>query len=55
MLTLQGDVQMAVTVLIILGDRIAAHVDEVTREHWFMSYIGEYSHTWSPKMFFSCC
>ncbi|XP_041134014.1 GATOR complex protein WDR24-like isoform X1 [Polyodon spathula] len=34
-----GDVQMAVSVLIVLGDRIRKEVDEVTQEHWYTSYI----------------
>uniref|UniRef100_A0A673HXU8 GATOR2 complex protein WDR24 n=1 Tax=Sinocyclocheilus rhinocerous TaxID=307959 RepID=A0A673HXU8_9TELE len=35
----QGDVQMAVSVLIVLGDRIRKEIDELTQEHWYMSYI----------------
>ncbi|XP_031417191.1 GATOR complex protein WDR24 [Clupea harengus] len=35
----QGDVQMAVSVLIVLGDRIRKDIDELTQEHWYMSYI----------------
>ncbi|XP_030625773.1 GATOR2 complex protein WDR24 [Chanos chanos] len=35
----QGDVQMAVSVLIVLGDRIRREIDELTQEHWYMSYI----------------
>ncbi|KAK6476233.1 GATOR complex protein WDR24 isoform X2 [Huso huso] len=34
-----GDVQMAVSVLIVLGDRIRKEVDELTQEHWYTSYI----------------
>ncbi|XP_016327401.1 WD repeat-containing protein 24-like [Sinocyclocheilus anshuiensis] len=35
----QGDVQMAVSVLIVLGKRIRKEIDELTQEHWYMSYI----------------
>ncbi|XP_014345019.1 GATOR2 complex protein WDR24 [Latimeria chalumnae] len=35
----QGDVQMAVSVLIVLGDRIRKEIDEQTQEHWYTSYI----------------
>uniref|UniRef100_A0A8C4W7L8 WD repeat domain 24 n=1 Tax=Gopherus evgoodei TaxID=1825980 RepID=A0A8C4W7L8_9SAUR len=35
----QGDVQMAVSVLIVLGDRIKKEIDEQTQEHWYTSYI----------------
>ncbi|CAB1312298.1 unnamed protein product [Coregonus sp. 'balchen'] len=35
----QGDVQMAVSVLIVLGDRIRKEIDDLTQEHWYMSYI----------------
>uniref|UniRef100_A0A672KMT1 GATOR2 complex protein WDR24 n=1 Tax=Sinocyclocheilus grahami TaxID=75366 RepID=A0A672KMT1_SINGR len=35
----QGDVQMAVSVLIVLGDRIRKEIDELMQEHWYMSYI----------------
>uniref|UniRef100_UPI00398EAD0D GATOR2 complex protein WDR24-like n=1 Tax=Pristiophorus japonicus TaxID=55135 RepID=UPI00398EAD0D len=35
----QGDVQMAISVLIVLGDRIKKEIDEQTQEHWYMSYI----------------
>ncbi|KAG8145498.1 hypothetical protein E2320_012023 [Naja naja] len=35
----QGDVQMAVSVLIVLGDRIKKGIDDQTQEHWYMSYI----------------
>ncbi|XP_014664029.1 PREDICTED: WD repeat-containing protein 24-like [Priapulus caudatus] len=35
----KGDVQMSVSVLIVLGDRIRPHIDEHTQEHWLMSYI----------------
>ncbi|XP_026880608.2 GATOR complex protein WDR24 isoform X1 [Electrophorus electricus] len=34
-----GDVQMAVSALIVLGERIRKEVDELTQEHWYMSYI----------------
>ena len=36
----QGDVQMSVTVLLVLGDRASQLVDELSMEHWFSSYIG---------------
>lgn len=35
----QGDVQMAVSVLIVLGDRIRKEIDEQTQEHWYTSYV----------------
>ncbi|KAJ0060157.1 hypothetical protein NL108_004003, partial [Boleophthalmus pectinirostris] len=35
----RGDVQMAVSVLIVLGERIRKEIDELTQEHWYMSYI----------------
>ncbi|XP_043926547.1 GATOR complex protein WDR24 [Protopterus annectens] len=35
----QGDVQMAVSVLIVLGDRIRREIDEQTQEHWYTSYV----------------
>lgn len=35
----QGDVQMAVSVLIILGERVRKDIDEQTQEHWYTSYI----------------
>ncbi|XP_058254074.1 GATOR complex protein WDR24 isoform X2 [Hemibagrus wyckioides] len=35
----QGDVQMAVSALIVLGERIRKEIDELTQEHWYMSYI----------------
>ncbi|XP_032869175.1 LOW QUALITY PROTEIN: GATOR complex protein WDR24-like [Amblyraja radiata] len=35
----QGDVQMAISVLIVLGDRIRKEIDEQTQEHWYTSYI----------------
>ncbi|XP_064647525.1 GATOR2 complex protein WDR24-like isoform X2 [Lineus longissimus] len=35
----QGDVQMAVSVIIILGDKIRPHIEEQALEQWFMSYI----------------
>ena len=38
---LQGDVQTAVSVMIVLGDKIRPHVDELAQEQWFMSYIGK--------------
>ncbi|KAK7919744.1 hypothetical protein WMY93_011028 [Mugilogobius chulae] len=36
---IRGDVQMAVSVLIVLGDRVRKEIDELTQEHWYMSYI----------------
>ena len=36
----QGDVQMSVTVLLVLGERASTLVDEPNMEHWFSSYIG---------------
>lgn len=38
---LQGDVQMCVSALIVLGDKIRSRIDEQTQEQWLMSYIGE--------------
>ncbi|ELT99584.1 hypothetical protein CAPTEDRAFT_201741 [Capitella teleta] len=35
----KGDVQTAVTAIIVLGDRIKPHLDELHIEQWFMSYI----------------
>ncbi|CAK7303492.1 GATOR complex protein WDR24 [Vulpes lagopus] len=35
----QGDVQMAVSVLIVLGERVRKDIDEQTQEHWYTSYI----------------
>ncbi|XP_061455673.1 GATOR2 complex protein WDR24 isoform X4 [Rhineura floridana] len=35
----QGDVQMAVSVLIVLGDRIRKEIDDQAQEHWYTSYI----------------
>ncbi|XP_070565824.1 GATOR2 complex protein WDR24-like isoform X2 [Ptychodera flava] len=35
----QGDVQMTVSALIILGDRIRSQISETSQEVWFMSYI----------------
>ncbi|CAN8021181.1 unnamed protein product [Ixodes persulcatus] len=35
----QGDVQMAVSIMIALGDKIKGCVDESTQEAWFLSYI----------------
>lgn len=43
---------MAVTAIIVLGDRIKPHLEEVNIEQWFMSYIGmakEPSTTCSPS------
>ncbi|KAK9396682.1 GATOR complex protein WDR24 [Crotalus adamanteus] len=33
------DVQMAVSILIVLGDCIKKGIDDQTQEHWYMSYI----------------
>ncbi|XP_076998407.1 GATOR2 complex protein WDR24 isoform X3 [Tamandua tetradactyla] len=35
----QGDVQMAVSVLIVLGERVRKDIDEQTQEHWYTSYL----------------
>ncbi|CAH1788741.1 unnamed protein product [Owenia fusiformis] len=35
----QSDVQMSVSLLVVLGDKIRDHIDELTQEHWFISYI----------------
>ncbi|XP_013785555.1 GATOR complex protein WDR24-like isoform X1 [Limulus polyphemus] len=35
----QGDVQMCVSVLLVLGERFKGFVDETTQEQWFHSYI----------------
>ncbi|XP_012587166.1 PREDICTED: WD repeat-containing protein 24 [Condylura cristata] len=35
----QGDVQMAVSVLVVLGERVRRDIDEQTQEHWYTSYI----------------
>ncbi|XP_078375703.1 GATOR2 complex protein WDR24-like [Oculina patagonica] len=35
----QGDVQMCVSALIVLGDKIRHEIDEQTQEQWLMSYI----------------
>jgi len=35
----QGDVQMAASVLVVLGEKIRALIDEITQEQWLMSYI----------------
>ncbi|GAB6027610.1 hypothetical protein CHUAL_001851 [Chamberlinius hualienensis] len=35
----QGDVQMSVSVLIVLGDRIKGVIDDATQEQWYSSYI----------------
>uniref|UniRef100_A0A8C4SX32 GATOR2 complex protein WDR24 n=1 Tax=Erpetoichthys calabaricus TaxID=27687 RepID=A0A8C4SX32_ERPCA len=35
----QGDVQMAVSMLIVLGDRIRKEIDELTQEHLYTSYV----------------
>ena len=38
----QGDVQMAVSALIVLGDRIRDKISLEVQEQWYMSYIGEF-------------
>ena len=38
----QGDVQMAVSALIVLGDRIQDKISMELQEQWYMSYIGEF-------------
>ena len=40
---MQGDVQMCVSALIVLGDKIRHKIDEQIQEQWLMSYIGKYS------------
>ncbi|XP_068715424.1 GATOR2 complex protein WDR24-like isoform X3 [Montipora capricornis] len=35
----KGDVQMCVSALIVLGDKIRSRIDEQTQEQWVMSYI----------------
>ena len=37
---LQGDIQMCVSALIVLGDKIRHKIDSQTQEQWLMSYIG---------------
>ena len=37
----QGDVQMCVTLILVLGDRIKISQERV--EQWFFSYIGKYT------------
>lgn len=37
----QGDVQMAVSAAIVLGDKLKGCFNETTLESWFLSYIGE--------------
>ena len=37
---LQGDVQMRVSCLLVLGEKAKGLVDDKTIEHWFSSYIG---------------
>lgn len=34
-----GDVQMCVSALIVLGEKIRSRIDEQTQEHWIISYI----------------
>lgn len=40
MLILQGDVQMCVSALIVLGEKVRSRIDEQTQEQWIISYIG---------------
>lgn len=35
----EGDVQTAVTLILVLGDRIRPTINESALEHWFFSYI----------------
>lgn len=35
----QGDVQTSVSILVVLGDHVRAHIDEESQENWFLSYI----------------
>ncbi len=42
---MQGDVQMSVSVLLVLGDKTPGLVNEIQQEQWFSSYIGMYIHT----------
>ncbi|KAK7109667.1 GATOR2 complex protein WDR24-like isoform X2 [Littorina saxatilis] len=35
----QGDIQSAVSMLIVLGDHVRSHIDGESQENWFMSYI----------------
>ncbi len=37
---MQGDVQMSVSVLLVLGDRAPGLVNDLQLEQWFSSYIG---------------
>ena len=32
---------MAVSAVIVLGDQIRRHIDELTLEQWFLSYVGQ--------------
>ena len=45
----QGDIQTAVSMLIVLGDHVRSHIDMERQEDWFLSYIGQYhsSSTWT--------
>lgn len=35
----EGDVQTAVTLVLVLGDRIRSLINEAALEHWFFSYL----------------
>ncbi|CAB4010843.1 Hypothetical predicted protein [Paramuricea clavata] len=35
----KGDIQMCVSVLLVLGDKIRAEIDELVQEQWLLSYI----------------
>lgn len=40
----EGDVQMSVSVMIVLGEKLKGYVDETTYEAWLLAYIGLLSH-----------
>ena len=37
----QGDVQMSVSALLVLGDKACGLIDDQIMEQWFASYVGE--------------
>lgn len=39
-----GDIQMCVTMLVVLGDRISNRIDETLREQWLLAYIDLLGH-----------
>lgn len=39
---MQGDVQMSVSALLVLGDKANGLIDDQITEQWFASYIGEF-------------